>query len=70
MGPAFGDTMHFEDKITIPKLSDDGSNWVDYRDHVLWLLEAQSIDDHIDTDSPSTTYTAIGKIAGMEPAEC
>jgi len=40
MGPGLGDTMHSEDKITIPKLPDDSSNWVDYRNHVLWLLES------------------------------
>ena len=56
MGPGLNDNMHFEDKITIPKLSDDGSNWVDYCDHVLWLLESQTIDDHIDHDSPPTAY--------------
>jgi len=28
MGPGLNDNMHFKDKITIPKLSDDGSNWV------------------------------------------
>jgi len=35
MGPGLNDNMHFKDKITIPKLSDDGSNWVDYCDCVL-----------------------------------
>ena len=68
MGPGLGDTMHFEDKITIPKLSDNGSNWVDYRDRVLWLLELQTIDDHINHDSPPTAYQNQGKVRGLEYA--
>jgi len=66
MGPGLNDNMHFEDKITIPKLSDDGSNWVDYRDCVLWLLESQTIDDHIDHDSPPTAYQNQGKVGRVE----
>ena len=69
MGPGLGDTMHFEDKITIPKLSDDGSNWVDYRDRVLWLLESQTIDDHIEHDSPPMAYQNQGKVGGLEYAD-
>jgi len=69
MGPGLNDNMHFEDKITIPKLSDDGSNWVDYRDCVLWLLESQTIDDHIDHDSPPTAYQNQGKVGGVEYAD-
>ena len=69
MGPGPSNTMTNEDKITIPKLTADGSNWVDYRDRVIWLLESHSIDDHIEHDSPPTGYTALGKIGGLEPAE-
>jgi len=32
--------MANEDKIIVPKLTSDGSNWVNYRDCVLWLLES------------------------------
>ena len=69
MGPGLGDNMHYEDKITIPKLSDDGSNWVNYRDWVLWLLDPQTIDDHIDHDSPPTAYQNQGKVGGLEYAD-
>jgi len=70
MGPGLNDNMHFKDKITILKLSDDGSNWVNYRDHVLWLLESQTIDDHIDHDSPPTAYQNQGKVGGVEYTNC
>jgi len=69
MGPGLNDNMHFEDKITILKLSDDGSNWVNYRDHVLWLLESQTIDNHIDHNSPPTAYQNQGKVRGVEYAD-
>jgi len=68
MGPGLNDNMHFEDKITIPKLSDNGSNWVDYRNRVLWLLESQTIDNHINHDSPPTAYQNQGKVGGVEYA--
>ena len=62
--------MPNEDKIIAPKLTTkscrgNGSNWVDYRDRVLWRLESQSIDVHAEYDSPPSTYTALGKIGGL-----
>jgi hypothetical protein len=38
--------MRTEDKLTVPKISIDGSNWDDYRHCVLWLLELKNIDAH------------------------
>src|SRR5579863_8722304 len=69
MGPGLDNTMQHEDKVTIPKLTDNGSNWVDYHDHVLWLLDSQTIDIHIKYDSPSIEYTTAGKVSGLEPTE-
>jgi len=70
MGPGLNNNMHFEDKITIPKLSNNGSNWVNYCDRVLWLLESQTIDNHINHDSPPTAYQNQGKVRGVEYADC
>src|SRR5579863_3868268 len=70
MGPGLDDTMQYKDKVTIPKLTDNGSNWVDYHDCILWLLNSQTIDIHIKHNSPSTEYTTIGKVGGLEPTEC
>jgi hypothetical protein len=46
MGPDSGDNM--QDKIIIPKLANDGSNWIDYWDRIVWLLESQNIEEHIE----------------------
>ena len=67
MGPDSGDNM--QDKIILPKLSDDGSNWVDYRDRVVWLLESQNIEQHIDHDIAPSSYTAVGDVGGLKPEE-
>src|SRR6266581_603348 len=69
MGPASGETMHTDERVNVPKLTHDGSNWVDYRDRVLWLLESQNIDAHIEDDTMPTSYTSDGKIGGLEPPE-
>jgi len=52
--------MHTEDKANIPKLTHDGSNWVDYCDRVLWLLESQNIDAHI---NPVKSVVSFGMFA-------
>jgi len=69
MGPASGENMHTEERVNVPKLTHDSSNWVDYRDCILWLLESQNIDTHIADDTMPTSYTTDGKISSLEPPE-
>ena len=65
MGPALtDDTM--QDKIIVPKLADDSSNWIDYRDRVVWLLESQNIEQHIEHDTMPSAYTTPGNVGGQE----
>ena len=67
MGPDSGDNM--QDNIILLKLSDDGSNWVGYRDRVVWLLESQNIEQHIDHDIAPSSYTAVGGVGGLKLEE-
>ena len=69
MGPDPNDDMHPGDKVTIPKLADDSSNWIDYRDRVVWLLESQNIDEHIDNDTIPSSYTNGGNVGGLMPEQ-
>jgi hypothetical protein len=69
MGPGSDDTMQSEQKVTIPKLTTDGTNWVDYRNWLLWLLESQHIEMHIAGNSMPISYTTQGKVGGLEPQE-
>jgi hypothetical protein len=69
MGPGSDDTMQSKQKVTVPKLTADGTNWVDYCDQLLWLLELQHIETHIADDSMPTLYTTQGKVGGLEPQE-
>jgi hypothetical protein len=66
MGPAPNDNMHSEDKVIIPKLADNGSNWIDNRDRVVWLLESQNIDEHIEHNAMPSSYTTAGNFGGQE----
>jgi hypothetical protein len=66
MGPGSNNNMHPEDKVTIPKLADDGSNWIDYRDCVVWLLESQNIDEHIENDTIPSSYSTTGEVGGLK----
>jgi hypothetical protein len=58
-----------QNKTIIPKLTDDGSNWIDYWDHIVWLLESQNVEEHIEHDAPPSSYTAAGDIDGLKPAD-
>ena len=61
--------MQVEDttmKHSIPKLAADGSNWVIYRDRLLWVLDTNSLNDHLTHDSTLTSYASAG---GLGPDE-
>ena len=37
-----------KDILRVPKLLKDGSNWVTYRDRLIWALDACGVLDHIE----------------------
>jgi hypothetical protein len=49
----------------VPKLLQDGSNWVIYCDRLKWALQMNSFDDHTSADSPPVVYVALGDIGGV-----
>ena len=53
-------------KHSIPKLAADGSNWVIYRDRLLWVLDTNSLNDHLTHDSTPMSYASAG---GLGPDE-
>ena len=60
--------MSDENRMTLPKLAVDGSNWVTYRDCVLWMIRLRQCLDHFSSASITPTYTAAGDINGVSPA--
>ena len=61
--------MQVEDttiKHSILKLAADGSNWVIYRDCLLWVLDTNSLNDHLTHDSTLTSYASAGSLGPDE----
>src|SRR5487761_696584 len=56
-----------EQRVQVPKLSPNGTNWVIYRDRLTWAMQTNTFDEHKQHSSPSTTYTAAGNLNGLTP---
>src|SRR5487761_336488 len=56
-----------EQRVQVPKLSPDGTNWVIYRDRLTWAMQTNTFDEHKQHNSPSLTYTAAGNLNGLTP---
>ena len=56
-----------EDKITLPKLQSDGSNWVIYRNRLQFTLNAYGLGIHLTEDAPTDEYIEEGDVGGLDP---
>ena len=59
--------MSDEFKIRITKLAADGSNWVTYRDRIMWALDVKGLLEHLTEDTITSYYSAAGTIDGLTP---
>jgi hypothetical protein len=57
--------MSDELRINVPKLLADGSNWVNYRDWMIWAISSRTLSDHLTNDSMPAVYGAAGTINGV-----
>ena len=57
--------MSDELRINVPKLSADGTNWVIYRDRMLWAMDSRTLSDHLTNASMPAAYRAAGTIHGV-----
>ena len=48
------------DRIIITKLATDRSNWVTYRDRMVWAFNSQQWGSHLTESMTPATYTAAG----------
>jgi hypothetical protein len=56
-----------ETKVTVEKLVSDGSNWVTYRDRMIWTLQSRGLLKHLTNTTVTATYQAIGTVKNMTP---
>jgi hypothetical protein len=49
-------------KISITKLVADGSNWVTYRDRMLWAMNSCDLSEHLTNASMTQTYVDAGTV--------
>ena len=54
-------------KISITKLVADGSNWVTYRDRMLWAVDSRDLSQHLTSASMTQTYIDAGNIGTLTP---
>src|SRR6267142_1251595 len=53
--------------IQVPKLSPDGSNWVVYRDRLIWAMQTNTFTVHAAADTPTMAFTTIGDVGRLTP---
>ena len=53
-------------RINVPKLQADGSNWVTYRDRMIWAMDSRALSDHLTNETMPALYGAAGVINGVE----
>jgi hypothetical protein len=54
-------------KISITKLVADGSNWVTYRDRMLWAVNSRDLSEHLTNASMTQLYNNAGTIGNTTP---
>jgi LTR polyprotein gag-polypeptide-like protein len=56
--------------ISMPMLATNGSNWVNYRDHLVIILQVKKLSDHLVSDTLTLCYTIPGDVNSLTPAQC
>src|SRR6266404_5044629 len=55
--------------INVPKLDNNGTNWVTYRDHMQWAFNLSRWLEHLTNVTVTPTYIAEGDINGRSPQQ-
>ena len=54
-------------RLRLPKLARGGENWFTYKDRIVWALQGSTISEHLQQDTPSAEYTALGTQNNLTP---
>src|SRR5258707_9547205 len=58
-----------EEKLHLPKLASDGSNWITYRNHIQWSFKMRGLGNYLISDSIPDEDLKEGDISGFTPAQ-
>ncbi|KDR76644.1 hypothetical protein GALMADRAFT_247052 [Galerina marginata CBS 339.88] len=53
-----------DDFMRVPKLSDDGDNWVIYKAKFLWSVDARGYLEHVDGTAEAQTTSRYWRLTG------
>jgi hypothetical protein len=56
-----------EQKISINKLANDGSNWITYWDCMLWAIKDHGWSEHLTATAVTTVYMIAGEVGSLDP---
>jgi hypothetical protein len=51
--------------IHLPKLAEDRSNWIIYRNHIMWTMNMRGLGDHLTSEMITKAYTDAGTIGRL-----
>ena len=58
-----------EERAHLPKLEEDGSNWIIYRNRVKWSLNMRGLGDHLTSETVTKAYQDAGTVGTMTPEQ-
>ena len=58
-----------EEKLHLPKLASDSSNWITYCNHIQWSFKMRGLGNHLISDSILDEDLEEGDISGYTPAQ-
>ena len=58
-----------EEKLHLPKLAEDGSNWITYRDRMKWSMKMRGLSDHLTNTATTKSYIDEGDVGGLSPSQ-
>ena len=59
--------MGEELRSSVTKLLADSSNWVTYRDRIMWVIGSRTLTEHLTETATTATYVTVGTVNGLMP---
>ena len=59
-----------KEHIHLPKLAEDRSNWIIYRNHITWTMNMRGLRDHLMSETITKAYTDAGTVGGLSADQC
>ena len=56
-----------EEKLHLPKLVEDGSNWIMYQNCMQWTMKMRGLGDHLMDTAITKPYKDVSDISGLTP---